>query len=261
MLYIIGKWLGKCTWDRQMSVIAWLESRWEKWWLDSSHVFQKMTRLESQSMTRVRVIFTISLSSWWTNPIRLYTKKWAFYTSVINKICGNFLFCLSSCAMPHFKDQVSPPGIEVDLRLCFHWRVSRTQYIDTLSWFNVVFAYCDRGSGPHTSVEQIGDFCNRNPVQNFRWEIRSTCPNIWSNPVYIWKKDVIKHFTAVINAVWISISDAVECFWNPVRPGSGSELQNPVGSQSGNRIMFNTGSYCDHESFPDTSKVIEVFQI
>jgi len=29
-----------------------LESRWEKWWLDSSHVFHKMTRLESQSMTR-----------------------------------------------------------------------------------------------------------------------------------------------------------------------------------------------------------------
>jgi len=29
-------------------------------------------------------------------------------------------------------------------------------------------------------------------------------------------------------------------FQNPVRSGSGSEVQNPVGSQSGNRIMFNT---------------------
>jgi len=28
------------------------ELRWEKRWLDSSHVFHKMTRLESQSMTR-----------------------------------------------------------------------------------------------------------------------------------------------------------------------------------------------------------------
>jgi len=28
--------------------------------------------------------------------------------------------------------------------------VSRAQYIDTLSWFNVVFAYRDHGSEPHT---------------------------------------------------------------------------------------------------------------
>jgi len=45
------------------SVIAWLgsrflvtrtqlESRWEKWWLDSSHVFHRLTRLKSQSRTR-----------------------------------------------------------------------------------------------------------------------------------------------------------------------------------------------------------------
>jgi len=57
---------------------------------------------------------------------------------------------LSGCAMLHFKGQVSPPCVEVDLRLCFHWGVSRAQYIDTLSWFNVVFAYRDHGSGPHT---------------------------------------------------------------------------------------------------------------
>jgi len=44
----------------------------------------------------------------------------------------------------------------------------------------------------------------------------------------------------VINAVWISISDPVEFFGNSVRSGSGSELQNLVGSQSGNRTMFNT---------------------
>jgi len=44
----------------------------------------------------------------------------------------------------------------------------------------------------------------------------------------------------VINAVWISISDRVEFFLNPVRSGFGSELQNPVVSRSGNRIMFNT---------------------
>jgi len=45
---------------------------------------------------------------------------------------------------------VSPPCVEVDLRLCFHWRVSRTQYIDTLSRFNAVFPYRNHDSGPHT---------------------------------------------------------------------------------------------------------------
>ena len=60
-------------------------------WLDSSHVFHRMTR--------VRVIFTISLSSWWTNPARLHTKKWGFFASVMIKIGGNFLSWLSSCAM------------------------------------------------------------------------------------------------------------------------------------------------------------------
>jgi len=46
----------------------------------------------------------------------------------------------------------------------------------------------------------------------------------------------------MIKAVWISISDPVEFFLNPVRSGSGSELQNPVASRSGNRIMFNTAA-------------------
>ena len=64
------------------------------------------------------------------------------------KIGGNFLLCLSCRATLHFKDQVSPTCIKEDLRLCFHWGVSRAQYIDTLSWFNVVFAYRDHGSDP-----------------------------------------------------------------------------------------------------------------
>jgi len=120
--------------------------------LDCSHVFHKMTRLESQSMTRdsSQSHFAITLSSWWTNPVRLHTKQWAFHASVMIKIGANFLFCLSTCAMLHFKDQVFPPCVEVDLKLCFHWGVSRAQYIDTLSWFDIVFAYRDHGSGPHS---------------------------------------------------------------------------------------------------------------
>ena len=45
----------------------------------------------------------------------------------------------------------------------------------------------------------------------------------------------------MIDAVWISISDPVEFFFqNPISSRSGSEWQNPVGSRSGNRMMFNT---------------------
>jgi len=35
--------------------------------------------------------------------------------------------------------------------------------------------------------------------------------------LYITKQTLIKHFTAVINAVWITISDLVEFFRNPIR--------------------------------------------
>ena len=67
------------------------------------------------------------------------------------------------------------------------------------------------------SVEQIGDFFNPNPVQNFLSVIPSD-----PNPVDLLKyliqsglypkKTLIKYFTAVINAVWISISDPVKIF-------------------------------------------------
>ena len=110
-------------------------------WLDSSH--------NQWPETLFRVIFTKSLSLGCTNWIRLHTKKWAFFASVMIKIGANFPSWLSSRAMLHCKDQVSPTCAEVYMRCCFLWRVSRAQYIDTLSWFNVVFAYRDHGSGPH----------------------------------------------------------------------------------------------------------------
>jgi len=37
-----------------------------------------MTRLESNSLTRVRAIFSTSLSFWWSIPVCLHAKKWAF---------------------------------------------------------------------------------------------------------------------------------------------------------------------------------------
>jgi len=134
------------------------------WWLrlHSSHVEKNGNSTELTFFTEsldsshsqwletwVRVIFTKSLSSWWTNPVRLHTEKWAYFASVIIKIGANILFCLSRCSVLHFKNQVFPTCTEVDLRLCFHWGVSRAQHIDTLSWFNVVFAYRDHGSGLH----------------------------------------------------------------------------------------------------------------
>ena len=133
-----------------------LESRWEKWWFDSSHVFHKMNRLESQSMTRVRVIFTISLSSWWTNPVRLHTKKWAFFASMMIKIGANFLFCLSSFAMLHFKDQVSPPCVEVDLWFAFMERSVGHNILTPyrgicISWSWQWASCCDLESFPDTS--------------------------------------------------------------------------------------------------------------
>jgi len=45
---------------------------------------------------------------------------------------------------------------------------------------------------------------------------------------------LIKHLAAVVMAVWLSISDPVEFFYNPVR--SGFKLQNLVGSRSVNQI-------------------------
>ena len=133
-------------------VIGWLESMTrldsshDLWWLglDSSHVFRKMTRDSSQS--HFYNIFEF-----------LMDKPSSFAHNEMSILCFSddqdwrkFSVFLSSCAMLHFEDQVSPPCVEVDLRLCFHWGFSKAQYIDTLSWFNVVFAYRDHASGPHT---------------------------------------------------------------------------------------------------------------
>jgi len=133
------------TWTRLMS-------RWDKWWLDSSHVFHRMNRLESQSMTEdSSQSHFYKISEFLMNkPSSFAQKKWAFFASVMIKIGANFLFCLSGHAILHFNEQVSPTCTEEDLTLCFHWGVSRAQYIDTLSWFNVVFACHDHAGGPHT---------------------------------------------------------------------------------------------------------------
>jgi len=88
-----------------------------------------VTRLESRfsqnDSTRVTVNDSsqshfYKFSELLMNPLHLHTKKGAFSPSAMIKIGSNFLLCLSSCAMLHFKDQVSPTCTEADLRLCFH---------------------------------------------------------------------------------------------------------------------------------------------
>ena len=109
-----------------------LESRWGRWWLDSSHVFHRMTRLDSSHNqwleARVRIIFAKSQSLWSTNPVCLHTKKWSLFGPVMIKIGANFLFWLSSRVILYPKGQVFITCTEVDLRFAFHWGARRAQY-------------------------------------------------------------------------------------------------------------------------------------
>ena len=104
-----------------------LESRWKQRVLfhrnDSTRVTINDSRFES------RVNCTKSLSLWWTNPVRLHTNKWAFFSLVMIKICANFLFWLPSRAVLPFKDHVSPTCTEIDLpETVFYWGTKSTSY-------------------------------------------------------------------------------------------------------------------------------------
>ena len=65
-----------------------------------------------------------------------------------------------------------------------------------------------------SSVERIEDFCDPNPVQHFKCVIQSDPSPVTLSKYLIQsglypKKTLFKHWTAVINAVWTSISDPV----------------------------------------------------
>ena len=95
-------------------VIAWLESRRERWWLwlDTSHVFYRMSCLVSSHNqwleTRVRVIFTKSWNVWVTNVMppdkrKMATKrakKWCrlqcYFRNVDSGLFISKIFCGSS---------------------------------------------------------------------------------------------------------------------------------------------------------------------
>jgi len=136
-------WSYSCAWEKNqiifqicVAVIAWLESRflvtltrlesrWERWWLDSTQVTFFTEWLDSSHNqwleTRVRVIFEKSQSLWSTNPVCLRAKKWSFSAPVMIKICANFLFWFSSRVILYPKGQVFITCTEVDLRFAFHW--------------------------------------------------------------------------------------------------------------------------------------------
>ena len=142
--------------SRFLVTLTRIESRWERWWLDSCRFTFFTEWLDSSHdhwlETRVRVIFAKSQSFSLTNPVCLHTKKWSFFGPVMIKIGANFLFWLSSRVMLYLKGQIFITCTEVDLRFAFHWGARRAQYrpIDTLSWSNQVFAYRDNASRPHT---------------------------------------------------------------------------------------------------------------
>jgi len=69
--------------------------------------------------------------------------------------------------------------------------------------------------GKQSSVERMEDFCDPNPVQYFQCVIQSNPNPVALSKYFIQtglypKNPLIKHLTAVINAVSISISDPVE---------------------------------------------------
>jgi len=93
-----------------------LDPSYNFWWvgLDSSHleknvdstrdVFHRMTRLESQSITRDSSqshFYEIS-DPLMNKPSSFPHKKWAYFASVMIQIGTNFLFWRSSCAVLHF---------------------------------------------------------------------------------------------------------------------------------------------------------------
>ena len=80
-----------------------LDSSHEKrWWLDSSHVFTEWLDSSHNQWreTRVRAIFTKSLSLRWASPVRLHIKKWEFVVWMMFKIGASVRIWLSGGAMP-----------------------------------------------------------------------------------------------------------------------------------------------------------------
>ena len=97
-----------------------------------------------------------------------------------------------------------------------------------------------------TSVERIVDFCVPNPVQYFQCVIQSDPNPVALSKYFIQSGLYPKKLWLSIRLQWSTqfgypYSIQWRYFRNPVQSGYGSELQNPVGSRSGNRIMFNTG--------------------
>jgi len=95
------------------------------------------------------------------------------------------------------------------------------------------------------TVEQIGDFWDPNPVKIFFSIIRSDPNPVGLSkyliqcglyPKKLWLSVLLQWSMHVVYPYLIRLS----LFQNPVQTGSVSEVLNPVGSRSGDRIMFNT---------------------
>jgi len=158
---------------------------------DSSHFFHRMIRLESQLMTRCSSqshFYKIS-ESLTDRPSSFAHREMSIFASVIIKIGANVLFRLSSRLMLPFQDHVSQLSQRYTWDFALHWGGSRAQYIDTLSWFDEVFAYRDHGSGPHSVTLSLFHI----PVKWFKFfKLKSNPKIILQNIMQIRKLNLVE---------------------------------------------------------------------
>jgi len=118
-----------------------LESRFSQ--NDSTRVTLNDSRLESESFSQ-----NLWVPDGQTQFVciqrneHFLLQRWSRLAEIFCFACLVVLRCILRIKCPQLA--------EGDLTLCFHWGVSRAQYIGNLSWFNAVFTYRDHGSGSHT---------------------------------------------------------------------------------------------------------------
>ena len=131
-----------------------LESRWSKWWLGSTRVtfFHRMTRLESQSVTR-----DSSQSHFYNVSEFLIDKPTSCALKEMSIFCFSDdqdwrkILCYACLVVLCYILRIKRPNLHRGRpETFFLWGDSRAQYIDTLSWFNAVCEYCHPVSGSHT---------------------------------------------------------------------------------------------------------------
>ena len=131
-----------------------LKSRWEKWWFDSTGVTFFTEWLDSSRNSSQSHFHKIS-EPVLHNPVRLHTKKWPLFASVMIKIEANILFCMSSRAICYI---LSPPRGRLETLLSLrgqqgtiYWHLIVVWHSICISWSWQWASYCNFESFPDTS--------------------------------------------------------------------------------------------------------------